>query len=50
MGGVFTAIGLWRLAPTAAHLDDDQQRLRASGCGRSLVDALRNQPLGGRGG
>ncbi len=40
-GAAMTAVGFWRLAPTAAHLDQAQAVLRAAGCTRSLVAALR---------
>ena len=44
----FTAMGFWRLAPTAEHLREDEERLQASGCSRSLVAALRQNPPGRR--
>lgn len=37
----FSAVGYVSLAPTAAHLDAAQQELLLSGCGRSLVHAVR---------
>lgn len=39
---VFSAVGYAHLAPTAAHLETDQQDLQATGCARSLVAALRS--------
>lgn len=41
VGMLGTLAGFARLAPTAAHLEADQQELTAGGCGRSLVAALR---------
>ncbi len=41
LGLAFTAVGFWKAAPTAANLARDQDRLRAEGCGRSLIAALR---------
>jgi hypothetical protein len=41
LGLAFTAIGFARLAPTAGRLATDQRELDRSGCGRSLVRALR---------
>jgi hypothetical protein len=40
LGALFTAIGYYRLAPTAAHLARDQDDMSAAGCRRSLVNAL----------
>lgn len=40
LGAMFTATGYYRLAPTAAHLANDQVNLAAAGCQRSLVKAL----------
>lgn len=48
LGALFAAVGFGRLAPTRRHLEEDQERLQASECGRSLVDALRANPPGGR--
>ncbi len=48
LGGLFTAIGFAQVAPTTRHLGEDEERLRASGCARSLVDAVRRNPPGGR--
>ena len=45
-GALFAALGFGRLAPTSRHLQEDQERLRDSGCARSLVDALRRNPPG----
>ena len=39
----FAAYGQWRDAPTAAHLESDQEQLKLSGCSLSLVGALRGQ-------
>ena len=47
LGGLFTAIGFPLPAPTTRHLQEDEERLRDSGCARSLVDALRRNPPGG---
>jgi hypothetical protein len=41
LGLVFSAAGFASLAPTAAHLNADQQELNGAGCGRSLTLALR---------
>ena len=41
LGLVFSAAGFVSLAPTAAHLNADQQELNRAGCGRSLVLAVR---------
>ena len=41
IGMLGTLAGFARLAPTAAHLEADQQALTAQGCPRSLVAALR---------
>lgn len=48
LGGLFAAIGFAQVAPTARHLEEDQERLRESGCARSLVEALRRNAPGGR--
>ena len=40
LGAAFTAVGFARLAPTRANLARDQERLRTSGCLRSLVPVL----------
>lgn len=48
LGTAFTAVGFWRLAPTSRHLQEDEARLGASGCSRSLVAALRTHPPGRR--
>jgi peptidoglycan/LPS O-acetylase OafA/YrhL len=48
LGLLFTAIGFAQLAPTTKNLEEDEERLRVSGCARSLVDALRRNPPGGR--
>ena len=44
LGVAFAAGGFWRAAPTARNLAEDQDRLRDSGCGRSLMVALRTAP------
>lgn len=44
LGAFFTAIGFVRLAPTVGHLQQDQEVLRARGCGLSLTAALRRLP------
>lgn len=44
IGVAFAYVGFNRLAPTARHLDQDQQRLSEAGCGRSLVRALATMP------
>ncbi len=44
VGLALTAVGFWQAAPTARNLAEDQERLRAAGCGRSLVVALRTAP------
>ncbi|MFP5319228.1 MAG: hypothetical protein ACLGI2_13180 [Acidimicrobiia bacterium] len=41
LGAAFAAIGFTRLAPTARHLQRDQEELRAGGCPEPLVPALR---------
>jgi hypothetical protein len=41
LGLAFTAVGFAWLAPTAAHLEADQEDLHAAGCSRSLVAAVR---------
>lgn len=46
VGAGFAAVGFRRLAPTAAHLREDEEKLEASGCSRSLVVALRENPPG----
>jgi hypothetical protein len=46
LGTIFTVVGYARLAPTVAHLSDDQVALGAGGCDRSLVAALAGLPLG----
>lgn len=38
---VFAAAGYASLAPTATHLEADQQALADSGCTRSIVAAVR---------
>jgi hypothetical protein len=43
-GLAFTAVGFLRLIPTSSNLAKDQEVLRESGCGRSLVDALATIP------
>ena len=40
-GAVFTAIGFALTAPTRRRLQQDQRRLKASGCTRNLTAALR---------
>ncbi|MCA1703057.1 MAG: hypothetical protein LC808_07210 [Actinobacteria bacterium] len=48
LGAAFTAIRLWQLAPTGAHLREDQAKLQASNSPRSLISALRSgNPFGG---
>ena len=44
LGAAFTAVGYYRLAPTAAHLASDQDGLRQAGCQRSLIQALAGPP------
>ena len=44
LGLVLAAVGFRRAAPTSRNLAEDQDRLRAAGCGRSLVGALRTPP------
>lgn len=39
---IFTVIGFAQAAPTTANLGRDQEELTLSGCGRSLVAALRS--------
>lgn len=39
-GALLTAVGLWRAAPTRAHLAADQDALIGTGCGRSLLQEL----------
>jgi len=46
LGALFSAVGFARAAPTARHLAQDEQRLAASGCARSVVAALRRSPPG----
>ena len=41
LGVLFSAVGFASAAPTARHLARDQERLSLSGCGRSVVGALR---------
>lgn len=48
LGALFTALGFARLAPSTAHLRDDEERLREAGCHRSLVATLRENPPPGR--
>ena len=40
LGAAFGAIGFARLAPTAANIEKDQERLDRQGCTRSLIAAL----------
>lgn len=40
VGLAFAVLGFARAAPTAAHVEADEQALLASGCGRSLRTAL----------
>jgi len=42
IGAAIAAFGFRRAAPTAANLRHDQEILSYSGCGRSLVSALRH--------
>lgn len=50
IGAAIAALGFRRAAPTAANLRHDQEILSRSGCGRSLVRALRQpNPSGGAG-
>lgn len=44
VGAAFTALAFAVVAPTARNLAREQQRLVASGCGLSLVDAIRRRP------
>lgn len=44
LGAFFTLIGFARLAPTARHLQQDQDDLRNQGCELSLVSALWQLP------
>lgn len=48
VGAAFTAAGFLQIAPTAGRLREDEDRLHASGCARSLVAALRQNPPGPR--
>jgi hypothetical protein len=41
VGAAITAVGFAELAPTAAHLERDQDELRDRGCNLSLIAALR---------
>ena len=41
LGVLFSAVGFASAAPTGRHLARDQERLQLSGCGRSVVGALR---------
>lgn len=41
IGAAITVVGFIRLAPTARHLQQDQDRLSLSGCQLSLTEALR---------
>ena len=39
----FASLGLWRAAPTKAHLLREDEQLRAAGCPVSLTGVLRNR-------
>ncbi|MCE9623611.1 MAG: hypothetical protein K8R99_14835 [Actinomycetia bacterium] len=41
LGAAFTLAGFARLAPTARHIQQDQDRLSLNGCQLSLTEALR---------
>ena len=43
-GLALTMIGLWRAAPTAKHIEADQEALNAAGCPRSLLATLTVAP------
>jgi F0F1-type ATP synthase membrane subunit c/vacuolar-type H+-ATPase subunit K len=43
-GMAVALVGFARLAPTGAHIERDQEQLRASGCPASLHDALLGRP------